>query len=120
MEIKADIIDYMGLFSEGVLVLLSVMYDNEHTEGTLYYTSDELILTVDRRVEEKIGCAIEEWTGYRILLESIFHRLVPFDELKQQLEIVRFEEYLEIDGDIYLADEVDGVKTMSATYSNLA
>lgn len=119
MDIKADIIDYMGLISDGVLVLLSVISDGDYSEATLFYKSDDLLLTVDRKIEQNLGCAIEEWDGYRDLLESILAKLVPFEELKKRLGPVKFEEYLEIDSDIFLVDEVDGVVSMSGTYSNL-
>lgn len=119
MDIKADIIDYMGQFSNGVLVLLSVMCDGEYSEATLFYNENDLLLTVNRTVEEKLGCQIEEWSGYRKLLESIFVRLVPVEEIRTRIDIVDFDEYLDMDEEIYLVDEIDDT-ILTATQSNLA
>jgi ATP-dependent exoDNAse (exonuclease V) alpha subunit len=36
----ADIIDYLGKYENGVLVLLSIGYKGEFTEGTIYYSNE--------------------------------------------------------------------------------
>ena len=119
MEIKADIVDYMGKYSDGVLVLLSVMCDGDYSEATLFYNENDILLTVDRSVEDKIGCMIEQWTGYRKLLESIFVRLVPVAEIRGRIDVVDFGDYLEIDENIYLVDEIED-SMLVGTQSNLA
>lgn len=37
INITADVIDYLGKYENGVLVLLSINYNN-FTDGTLYYS----------------------------------------------------------------------------------
>lgn len=108
MEIKADIIDYMGTYEGCIMVLISLMCDGEYSEATVLYHKDDLMLTVHKSVEEKIGFLIEEWEGYRDLLESIFKKLVPAEEMYSRLDPVNFEEFLSLDEDIYyIDDEVD-------------
>ena len=46
----ADIIDYLGKYENGVLVLLSIGYKGEFTEGTIYYSNEMLSLTVDESI----------------------------------------------------------------------
>jgi hypothetical protein len=38
LEITADILDYLGKYENGVLVLLTIGYKGEFTEGTIYYS----------------------------------------------------------------------------------
>ena len=108
MEIKADIIDYMGTYEGCVMVLISLMCDGEYSEATVLYRKDDLMLTVQRSVEDKLGMVIEEWDGYRDLLESIFKKLVPVEEMLSRLDPVDFDEFLSLDEEIYYVDdEVD-------------
>ena len=50
MEIKIDIVDYMGKMDGGILVLLSVNCDDSFSEGTIFYTPDNLVITVSEEV----------------------------------------------------------------------
>ncbi len=92
--IKADIVDYLGKYEDGVIVLLSINYNDEtFTEGTLYYSDKMLALTVDESVETEIGSPIELWSGYRELLEYILKRVVPYKEIINRLDDVDFSQY---------------------------
>lgn len=93
MEIKADIIDYLGKYENGVLVLLNLECDGEFSEATIYYSDKALALTVDEKVEKKIGSQIELWSGYRDLLISILKRVVPYNEIINRLDEVDFSQY---------------------------
>jgi hypothetical protein len=42
MDIKADVIDYIGKYEDGVLVLLSIDCDGDFTEGMIYYSDKKL------------------------------------------------------------------------------
>jgi hypothetical protein len=106
MEIKADIIDYMGRIDDGVLVLLSITCDGEYSEATLFYNDEKILFTVDRSFEEKINSQIETWSGYKKLLESVLGRLVPAKEIAGRLDEVDFGQYVE-DQDDYFIDEDD-------------
>lgn len=105
MEIKADIIDYMGKYEDGVLVLLSVVCDGAYTEATIFYNDKDLLLTVDDSIEEKINMPIEAWSGYKKLLESILSRLIPAAEVRGRLDDVDFSNFLPDDDDIFIEDE---------------
>jgi len=108
MEIKIDIVDYMGKMEGGILVLLSVNCGGAFSEGTIFYTTDNLALTVSEEVEKKIGCPIELWPGYRGLLEATLKKLIPCEELLQRMDEVDFSKYLEYDGETkFITDEID-------------
>lgn len=120
MEIKADIIDYMGKYEGNIMVLLSLICDGEYTEGTIVYNEKDILLTVQHSVEDKLGGPIEQWEGYKSLLESILSKLVPASELISRIDDVNFIDYLDIDDDIYyIDDEVDNSELIFATQSNL-
>ena len=90
---KADIIDYLGKYENGVLVLLSVSYKDTFTEGTLYYSDKILTLTVDESIEKDLGQPIEFWSGYREFLESVLKKVVPYNEIINRLDEVDFTQY---------------------------
>jgi hypothetical protein len=63
------------------------------------------MLTVQKSVEDKLGVVIEQWEGYRDLLENIFKKLVPADEMFSRLDPVDFDEFLSLDEEIYYIDD---------------
>ena len=108
MEIKIDIVDYMGKMDGGILVLLSVNCDDSFSEGTIFYTPDNLVITVSEEVENKIGSNIELWDGYQDLLTNTLKKLIPCEELLTRMDEVDFSKYLEYDGETgFVEDEVD-------------
>lgn len=93
IKITADIIDYLGKYDNGVLVLLSLNFNDSFTESTLYYSDKILVLTVDDSVEKEIGSPIELWSGYRELLISILKRVVPYNEIINRLDDIDISKY---------------------------
>jgi hypothetical protein len=91
--ITADIVDYLGKYENGVLVLLSIGYKGEFTEGTIYYSNEALALTVDESIEKDLDMPIEFWKGYRELLVSILKKVVPYNEIINRLDDIDFTQY---------------------------
>lgn len=108
IKITADIIDYLGKYEDGVLILLSVCYNDKFTEGTLYYSDKMLALTVDEDIEEDIG-PIELWAGYKDLLISIFKRVIPYNEIINRLDNVDFKQYVDdnVDDNSIKGEDID-------------
>jgi hypothetical protein len=104
---KADIIDYLGKYEDGVLVLLSINYNDNFTEGTFYYSDKILSLTVDMSIESDLGMPIEFWEGYRDLLESILKRVVPYNEIINRLDEIDFSNYFNKKNDTTFGEEID-------------
>jgi hypothetical protein len=94
---KFDILDYLGKYEGGIIVLLSISYDEEWYESTFYYKEDLVALTPDEKLEEKLGCQIEDWEGYAQLMLDIIKRLVPYDEIINQVNDFNPDDY-----DLYL------------------
>ena len=122
MEIKADIVDYMGKYENGVLVLINLSLEGKFYEGTIFYSDKEIVLTPDSSIEEKLGSQIELWDGYKDLLESILKKLIPYEEISKRLDEVDFEKYVsyyEEDFNKFVLDEIDPDQIIVATSSNL-
>jgi hypothetical protein len=122
MEIKTDIVDYMGRYENGVLVLISLNIDNKFYEGTIFYSDKNIVLTTDETLEDVIGMNIELWDGYKDLLESILKKLIPYEEISKRLDEVDFEKYVsyyEEDLGKIVLDEVKPDEIITATNSNL-
>lgn len=123
MKIKADIVDYMGKYETGILVLINVGVDDKFYEGTLFYSDKDIVLTVDNSIEERLGSEIELWDGYKDLLESILSKLIPYEEISKRIDDVDFEEYIsyyEDDMGKVVVDEVNPDEIIVATQSNLS
>jgi len=93
IKITADIVDYLGKYEDGVLVLLTIGYKDQYTEGTLYYSDKMLALTVDESIENDLGSPVELWVGYKDFLISILKRVVPYTEIINRLDDVNFNQY---------------------------
>jgi len=122
MKINADIIDYMGKYNNGVLVLISLSLENKFYEGTIFYSDSDIVLTVDENIEDILETKIEYWDGYKELLESILKKLIPYQEISSRLDDVNFEDYIsfyEDDFNNLIEDEIDPNEIIIATQSNL-
>ncbi len=93
MEIKADILDYLGKIDDGIIVLLSLSYDGVYYEGTLYYKDKLVALTPDEVLEEKLGSVIEDWEGYNDLMLEILKKVVPYDEMITRVDDIDMNQY---------------------------
>ena len=108
MELKADIVDYMGKMDGGILVLISVNCGGKFSEGTIFYTEDNFAITVSEEVEKAIGSPIESWAGYKAFAESVLKKLIPCGELVNRMDEVDFSKYLDYDGETnFIRDEID-------------
>lgn len=108
MELKADVVDYMGKMENGVLVLLSIGCGGKFTEGTIFYTSDNFVITVSEEVEKAIGSPIEMWAGYAAFAESVLKKLIPCEQLLNRMDEVDFSKYIDFDGETsFVEDEID-------------
>ncbi len=83
---NVDIIEYLGKFEEGIIVSLSIEMNGEYYSANFYYKEQLLALSVDEKMEEKIGCAIEDWKGYDALMSYIMIKVVPYSELITRID----------------------------------
>ena len=120
MEIKSSILDYLGKFEGGIMVLVALTTsDNEYYEGVFFYNADSIVLSIDERLEQKLGCRVEEWPGYVGLLREILKNVVPYNQMISRLDDADFSQYLELkdDGE-YEGEEIDSSEVVSASQSS--
>ena len=89
-----DIIEYLGKFEDGVLVLISLNYENEYYDATFFYKEDFVTLTINEDLEELIG-EIEKHTLYNNLVIEIMKQVVPYKEMINRLDEIDFSGFLE-------------------------
>ncbi len=97
-----DVLDYIGKHEDGIFVLLSLGYEEEFYEATFYYRDTFVVLTVEERLEEKLGCEIEDWDGYGKVMYTILDKVVPYEEMINQVSDLNTDEY-----GLYLDDGSD-------------
>jgi hypothetical protein len=119
VEVTADIIDYLGRFGNGIIVLLNISIDDEYSEAVLFYNNDTIALTVSESVEDALGSTIEEWEGYREMLEFLFSKLVPSSELYNSLDEFDLERYLSPPKSKFIDGRIDESSIVYGTQSNL-
>lgn len=85
-EIKFDIVEYIGKLDDGIYVSLSLNYNDEYYESVFFYKKELVALTVDEKLEDLLGCSIEDWSGYGSLMLKIVDRVVPYDEMINRID----------------------------------
>lgn len=100
--VTVDVLDYIGKHEDGIFVLLSLGYEEEFYEATFYYRDTFVVLTVEERLEEKLGCEIEDWDGYGKVMYTILDKVVPYEEMINQVSDLNTDEY-----GLYLDDGSD-------------
>ena len=88
---KFDIVEYLGKIEDGILVIISLNYEDEYYDSTFYYKNQFVTLTIDEKLEEIIG-SIEKWEGYNKLVLDIVERVVPYDEMVNRLDEINLDE----------------------------
>jgi len=96
MKFKVSILEYLGRVDIGVLVLLSIIYNEKYYEATYFYTSDKLVFTVDERLKSDLGHDIKEDSEYTDLIRDIIRKVAPYDEVLPSLEYVDFSRWFKI------------------------
>lgn len=103
--IEFDIIDYMGKFEDGVMVMLDLKYNNKHYNGTFFYTEDTIALTTDSELEQELRCDIEDYPGYKQLVFDILKRVIPYNEIINSIDKIDLTNYIEMTDDDYIYEE---------------
>jgi hypothetical protein len=120
MEIKADIIDYMGKLDDGIVVSIGVLLDDNYYNGILFYSDSDILISMNDDFEIKIGTPVELWDNYKTLLDVIFSKLEKPNDIIDQLKIVDFSKYLNRKVEkVNTTIEINPNEIIIATQSNL-
>jgi hypothetical protein len=92
-KIEPSILEYLGKFEQGILVLISLTVGKEYYEGTFYYDQENIVLTISEDMEAKYG-DIKKNPQYRAILGTILKKIVPFSEMYNRLDSVNFSKWV--------------------------
>jgi hypothetical protein len=120
MEIKSSILDYLGKFENGIMVLIALTCGSEYYEGVFFYNEESIVFSVDEKLEEKLGSKIELWEGYSDLLRAILKNIVPYNQMINRIDDIDFSEYLKVKTqDASFAEEIDFSQIVQFTQSSI-
>lgn len=88
MKYKISILKYFGRIKDGILVLLSIVFDNNYYEATFYYNKTDILLTISEDLEKNIGHKISEDDDYVNILKDILKQITPYSEIINKLETI--------------------------------
>lgn len=86
MRFVMNILDYLGKYQDGVLIMLSIKYDDIYYDATYFYNKDHLVLTVCEELENTLGHPISDDDGYVDLIKTIISKSVPYEEIYNRLD----------------------------------
>jgi hypothetical protein len=87
-KFQVSVLEYLGRLDNGILVLLSIVYNQNYYEATYFYTEEQLILTVQEDLENDLGHKISKDEEYPNLIKDIIKKLVPYNEIFNRLDFV--------------------------------
>jgi hypothetical protein len=83
---KVDIIDYLGKHDGGIIVSISIEMGGDYYDANFFYKEELLAISVEEKLEEKLGGPIEDWEGYDALMLYIVGKVVPYEELINRID----------------------------------
>lgn len=92
-SISVDILDYLGKFEGGILVLISLGYEDDFYNATFFYREELVALTPDDKLEEKLGCQIEDYEEYKPLMLNIIEKIIPYEKALNIVDDFNPEKY---------------------------
>ena len=92
-NIEPSILEYLGKFEQGILVLISLTVGKEYYEGTFYYDQENIVLTVSEDMEAKYG-DIKKNPQYQTILKKILAKVVPFKDMINRIDNVDFSKWV--------------------------
>jgi hypothetical protein len=95
MSFNISIVEYFGKVVNGVLVLLSIIYEEEYYEATFFYTDKTYALVISEELEEKIGIKIQEHPEYQEIITYVQSKVVPYKEIYNRLDFMTTDRWTE-------------------------
>jgi disulfide oxidoreductase YuzD len=89
-----SILEYVGLINDGVLVLISIVWNEKYYEATFYYTDKDILLTASEELEKDLGHEITKDENYIPLIKVLLRKIVPYDEIRNKLDPVNFDRWI--------------------------
>lgn len=93
-KFKVSILEYLGKLGQGIMVLISVVYEDEYYECTYFYTAEQLVLTAPEELEAAIGHKITEDKEYPEIIKFLIKKVVPYSEMYNRIDDIDFRRWM--------------------------
>lgn len=100
MKFDISILEYLGKIENGILVLLSFVYNDKYYESTYFYTNDKIVLTISEDLESDLGHKIQEDPDYPEVIKKIIKKVVPHNEMIKRIDEIDFSRWIQIEDEI--------------------
>jgi hypothetical protein len=94
MKFNLSILEYLGKIEEGILVLISIVYNDKYYESTYFYTTDQIVLTVSEELEADLGHKIQDDPEYTEVIKFLLRKVVPYNEMIKRIDEVDFRRWI--------------------------
>lgn len=82
------ILFYKGRYEKGIIVSISIKFEDIYYDSLYYYDTDYMLLTVPNDLEIKLGHFITEDEDYFQLMLDLQNLVDPFDQIIDSLPIL--------------------------------
>jgi len=94
MTPEFSVLEYLGKIGDGVLVLLSAVYDSEYYEATYFYKDDGDVLTLSDDLDAAISNSESERPTMDFMVASVRSKVVPYGQIFGRIDDVDFNRWL--------------------------
>jgi hypothetical protein len=96
-KLSVSINEYLGKVEEGVIVTLSFVFEDEYYEGTIFYNSENFLITIPDELESKIGMDIKEYSEYTNIVTKLLKLLIPYDEIVNRIDYIDLDKVMPLE-----------------------
>ena len=96
-KLSVSINEYLGKVEEGVIVTLSFVFEDEYYEGTIFYNSENFLITIPDELEYKIGMDIKEYPEYTNIVTKLLKLLIPYDEIVNRIDYIDLDKVIPLE-----------------------
>ena len=82
------ILFYKGRYEKGIIVSISIKFENTYYDSLYYYDTEYMLLTVPNDLEIKLGHSIKEDEDYFQLMLDLQNLVEPFNQIIDSLSIL--------------------------------
>ena len=82
------ILFYKGRYEKGIIVNISIKFENIYYDSLYYYDTEYMLLTVPDKLEIKLGHSIIEDDDYFQIMLDLQNIVDPFDQIIESLPIL--------------------------------
>jgi hypothetical protein len=87
-KFEPNILFYKGKYKKGIIVNISIKFEDIYYDSLYYYDKNYMLLTVPDELEIKLGYSIKEDNDYLELINILSNIVDPYDQIIESLPIL--------------------------------